>query len=169
MRSCLPSGTRRLAAALLLAAAPVLPAAGQGLFPFDDPDERQEQYEPPPSLPDSLRGTIRPQADASPVRRVDTIRDVFRALQACWQPPSGSGFSGQELTVRFSFKRTGELLGKPRITYYRAGTQDDRREPFTNSVREALERCSPLPVTEGLGRAIAGRIFAIRFIDSRSM
>jgi hypothetical protein len=147
----------------------VLPAAGQGLFPLDDPDERQEQYEPPPGLPESLRGTIRPQADASPVRRVDTIRDVFRALQACWQPPSGSGFSGQELTVRFSFKRSGELLGKPRITYYKAGTEADQREPFTRAVREAFERCTPLPFTESFGRAIAGRIFAFRFVDARPM
>ena len=169
MRLRASSGTRRLAAALLLAAAPVLPAAGQGLFRLDDPDERQEQFEPPPSLPESLRGTIRPQADAAPLGRVDSIRDVFRTIQGCWRPPSGSGFSGQELTVRLSFKRSGDLLGKPRITYYRAGAQTERREPFATSVREALERCTPRPVTEGLGRAIAGRIFAIRFIDSRPM
>ncbi len=168
MRFRAPSGARRLAAALLLATAAAFPAAAQEFGPLYDPDERLEQFEPPP-LPEGLRGTIRPQADAAPLRRVDTIRDVFQALQACWRPPSGNGFSGQELTVRFSFRRNGELLGRPRITYYKAGTQEDRREPFTRSVREALERCSPLPVTEGLGRAIAGRIFAIRFIDSRSM
>jgi hypothetical protein len=134
-----------------------------------EPEDRLEQLDPQPSLPEGMVGTVRPQADAQPVRRIDTIRGVFLAIQACWQVPSGSGYSGQELTVRLSFKRSGELLGKPRITYYKAGTQADQREPFTRSVREAFERCTPLPFTEGLGKAVAGRPFVFRFIDSRPM
>jgi hypothetical protein len=164
----LSSGARCWPVALLLALAVALPAAAGDEWLFD-PDERLEQLDPPPSLPEGLRGTILRQDDAAPVRRVDTIRDVFRAIQACWRMPAGSGFSGQEITVRLSFKRSGELLGKPRITYYKPGTEADRREPFANSVREAFDRCTPLPVTEGLGRALAGRIFSIRFVDSRPM
>ena len=68
-----------------------------------------------------------------------------------------------------SFRRNGEVLGQPRITYYKAGTEPDQREPFTRSVREAFVQCTPLPVTESLGRAIAGRIFTFRFIDARPM
>jgi len=169
MHCRLPSGSRR-AAALVLAAAMGSPAAAQDEFfgRFGDPDERQEQLEPPIPLPEGLRGTVRRRDDAVPLRRVDTIREVFQALEACWQVPVGRGYSGQEATVRLSFKRNGEVLGKPRIAYYRAGREENRREPFTRSVREAFERCTPLPFTEGLGRAVAGRIFAIRFVDTRS-
>lgn len=160
---------RRAIAALLLIGAWDSPVAAQGRFPFDDPDERQEQLEPSPSLPESLGGTIRPNPEARSVSRIDRIADVFAAIQSCWRPPAGSGYSGQEITLRMSFKRNGEVLGQPRITYYRTGTEADQREPFTRSVREAFAQCTPLPFTESLGRAIAGRIFTFRFIDARPM
>jgi hypothetical protein len=156
-------------AALLLATAAASPLAAQEDSPFGDPDERQQQLEPPLPLPEGMIGTVRPKADAAPVRSVNRIRDIFEAVQACWRPPSGSGYSGQEVTLRMSFKRNGEVLGQPRITYYKAGTQDEQREPFTRSVREAFERCTPLPFTDRLGGAVAGRPFIFRFIDSRPM
>ncbi len=169
MRLCHIAGARRCTAALLIAATLASPVAAQGLPPFGDPDERQRQLERPPPLPEGLRGTVRPRADALRVERIDRIAQIFQAIQACWRPPAGSGFSGQEITLRISFKRSGEVLGQPRITYYKAGTEADQREPFTRAVREAFERCTPLPFTESFGRAIAGRIFAFRFVDARPM
>jgi len=163
----LPSRARRAIVALLLATASVSAVAQENTFLRDRDEEREENE--PPSLPQGLIGTVRPQADAEPVRRIDTIRGVFLAIQACWRPPQGSGYSGQELTIRMSFKRSGELLGQPRITYYRAGTSPEQREPFTRSVREAFVRCTPLPFTEALGGAVAGRPFIFRFVDSRPM
>ncbi|MGO4385912.1 hypothetical protein AB4Y85_00080 [Microvirga sp. 2YAF29] len=160
---------RRAIAALLLLLAGASPLAAQGVAPFDDPDERQEQLEPPLSLPEGLGATIRPNPQAPSVPRVNRIADVFVAIQSCWRPPSGSGYSGQEITLRMSFKRNGEVLGQPKITYYNPGTVQDQREPFTRSVREAFVRCTPLPVSESLGRAIAGRIFTFRFIDAQPM
>ena len=169
MRPGLPEAARRSLVVLLFLAAGGYPLAAQGLSPLDDPDERQEWLEPLPSLPESLGGTIRRNPDAPPVERINRIADVFAAIQSCWKPPAGSGFSGQEITLRLSFRRNGEVLGQPRISYYKAGTQGEQREPFTRSVREAFERCTPLPFTESLGRAIAGRIFTFRFIDARPM
>jgi len=169
MRLCSSYGTRRITAVFLLSAAMAFPSAAQDYSPFTDPDERQEQLEPPPSLPEGLRGTVRPKSGDAPVRHINTIREVFQVLGTCWRLPPGSGFSGQEITVRLSFKRNGEVLGQPRITYYKPGTQAEQREPFARSVREAFERCTPLPFTESFGAAIAGRIFAIRFVDSRPM
>lgn len=168
MRRGLPSRARRAVVALLLAAVPLSAAAQEAIF-LPGRDEETEDREPLPSLPQGLTGTIRPLADSEPVRRIETIRGVFLAIQACWRPPRGSGYSGQELTIRMSFKRNGELLGQPRITYYRAGTSLEQREPFTRSVREAFERCTPLPFTEALGGAVAGRPFVFRFVDSRPM
>jgi len=156
-------------AVFLLLAAGASPVAARGSSPLGDPEEEQRQYEPLPSLPESLNGTVRPLEAAPEVKRIDRIRDVFLAIQACWRPPSGSGYSGQELTIRLSFKRNGEVLGQPRITYYRAGTDPEQREPFTRSVREAFVRCTPLPFTEALGSAVAGRPFVFRFVDSQPM
>jgi hypothetical protein len=165
MRRVWLSGARLTIIALLFATASAAAAQEDGLFRRHDDD----WYEPPPSLPEGVRGTVRPDANAAQPQRINTLRQVFQALQACWRPPGGSGYSGQEITLRLSFKRNGEVLGKPRITYYKAGTEREQREPFTRSVREAFERCTPFPFTESFGAAIAGRIFAFRFVDARPM
>jgi hypothetical protein len=125
-------------------------------------------FDVPVPLPESLNGTVRPR-ERDPDARIDRIRDVFEALQACWRPPRGSSFTGQEITLRLSFSRTGAVLGRPRITFYKQGGDDSDREAFTRSVAAALERCSPLPFTERFGAAAAGRPFTFRFIDSRAL
>ncbi len=152
-------------AALLLSAALSGLAAAQEAAPFGDPDERMERLEPPLNLPQSLNSVTRPAPDEPHVERVDTIQDIFRALRACWRP-SGLRATGQEITVRFAFKRSGEIMGQPKITYYKPGGQEDDREIFTRSVREAFVRCSPMPFTDKLGAAVAGRLFTFRFIDA---
>ncbi len=164
----LPYGVGQAAAALLLATLPVSRPAAEELGPFDYYGW-EDWLQPEPPLPEGIIGTIRPQSDAPAVRRVNTMRDVFKALEACWRPPSADSFSGQELTVRISFKRSGEVLGRPLVTYYKAGPHGNQREPFSRSIHEAFERCTPLPFTESFGAAIAGRIFAFRFIDARPM
>lgn len=169
MRRDRPFGARATIVALLCAAAGATAAVAQEDGLFSRPDEWYEPYEPPPSLPEGIQGVVRPDLSAAAPPRINTIRDVFQALQACWRPPGGSGYSGQEITLRLSFKRNGDVLGKPRITYYKPGTQGEQREPFTRSVREAFERCTPFTFTESFGAAIAGRIFAFRFVDARPM
>lgn len=38
-------------------------------------------------------------------RKLDTIRDMFAALRACWEPPpKDEARHGMEYTVRFAFK-----------------------------------------------------------------
>src|ERR1700761_52096 len=53
-----------------------------------------------------------PEQDASkyqkPDHDLDTIGDLFAALRACWTPPPAeSAQEGMQMTVRFSFKRSG--------------------------------------------------------------
>lgn len=158
----------RFAAALILVG--LLPGSLRAQFsPLDDMPEREEGFGPRRSLPEGVNGVVRPTGKAG-VERIDTLRDIFRVLGACWQPPSGSGFTGQEITLRIAFKRNGEVLGQPKITYYRPGTgQDDQREAFAKSVRDAFTRCTPLPFTEKLGAAVAGRLLNFRFSDTRPM
>jgi hypothetical protein len=145
------------------------PAVAQHRLHDDDWDSRQEFLEPPLTLPEGIIGVIRPGDGARPAR-LDRIKDVFDTIRACWQSPGGSEYSGQELSIRLSFKRNGEVLGKPRITYYKPGRGSaDRRDAFTQSVREAFEHCAPLPFSDSLGGALAGRPFVFRFIDARPL
>lgn len=178
MRIDRPSGARLpalLAAALIGPALVSIPAFAQEEGIFGDPDQRQQQLEPSPSLPQSFNGIIRPrgqdaprsQDDAPPtLGTVNTLRDVGRAIQSCWDPGEVR-YSGQEITILVSFKRNGEVLGKPKITHYRAGEPNAaNRDAFTQAVRDAFVRCSPLPFSPALGAAVAGRPFTFRFIDA---
>ena len=59
------------------------------------------------------------------------------------------------------------MLGKPKITYYREGEPGAANAGGVHAaVREALVRCSPMPFTDKLGAAMAGRPFTFRFVDS---
>jgi hypothetical protein len=108
------------------------------------------------------------KAEPSPERRLDTIRDMFAALRACWVPPAEDvARPGTQLSVRLSFKRNGEPVGEPRVTFVSLGTPPEVRQTYLDAVTAALKRCTPLPFSPGLGGALAGRPIAIRFIDDR--
>jgi hypothetical protein len=74
---------------------------------------------------------------------------------------------GMQMSVRLSFKRTGEIIGSPRVTYTSPNTPPEVKELYYQAIIAALERCSPMPFTTGLGGAVAGRPIAIRFVDNR--
>jgi len=103
-----------------------------------------------------------------PDHKVDNIRGMFTALRACWQPPQADkARNGMQMSVRFAFNRNGELIGEPRVTYTTPGVDDDTRKTYRAAIMEALDRCTPLPFSTGMGGAIAGRPIAIRFVDNR--
>jgi hypothetical protein len=62
-----------------------------------------------------------------------------------------------------SFNRAGDILGRPRITYESAEATDDDRLQYRIAVMEALQRCTPMPFTETMAGAAAGRPFAAQF------
>ena len=101
-------------------------------------------------------------AHAEP-ERLDTIRDVVVALHKCWRPPPLSQANPIDITVIVSFNREGAILGHPRITYESEQASDHDRLQYRIAVMETLQRCTPLPFTEGLGGAVAGRPFAVPF------
>lgn len=110
------------------------------------------------------------EAQLPPAERpqLRTIGDVFAALRSCWVPPSqDAARPGTQVAVRLSFKRNGELFGQPRVTYVSAGTPRQVRESYWDAITATLKRCTPLQLTKGLGGALAGRPFAIRFVDDR--
>jgi hypothetical protein len=134
-----------------------------------------------PCLPDidypigeTLQLTIVSRGDKSDASEqlphdLNTIREVFSALRTCWVPPEKEvARSGTQITLRLSFNSHGGMISEPRITYLTADTPSDVREVYWNAANAAVKRCTPLQFTGGLGGAIAGRPFAIRFVDDRS-
>ncbi|MGY8662915.1 hypothetical protein Q3C01_11170 [Bradyrhizobium sp. UFLA05-109] len=95
--------------------------------------------------------------------KVNTIRDVFVRLGLCWKPPPPAKARPIDITVVVSFNRAGEILGHPRITYESKDASDDDRLQYRIAVMEALQRCTPMPFTETMAGAAAGRPFAVQF------
>jgi hypothetical protein len=73
-----------------------------------------------------------------------------------------------DITVLVSFNREGSILGHPRITHESEHASDHDRLQYRIAVMETLQRCTPLPFTEALGGAIAGRPFAVPFRTRKS-
>ena len=105
-----------------------------------------------------------------PNHDLDTIGDLFSALRSCWSPPpADSARQGMQMTVRFSFKRSGEIIGTPRLTFATAGVSADTRAAYLKAIDASLAGCGPLKFTGGLGGALAGRPIAIRYVDNRDL
>ena len=96
--------------------------------------------------------------------KVDNINEAFARFRNCWQPPAASKANPDlDITVIVSFTRDGNILGKPRITYQTEGATDNDRIMYRIAVMDALQRCTPMPFTEAMAGAVAGRPFAIKF------
>lgn len=94
---------------------------------------------------------------------LDTLNDIFARLHSCWKPPPLSAANPIDITVVVSFNREGVILGHPRITYESEQASDNDRLQYRLAVMATLQRCTPLPFTEGLGGAVAGRPLAVPF------
>jgi hypothetical protein len=96
--------------------------------------------------------------------QVNTIADVYARIRTCWRPPApSSAHPGIDITVIVSFNREGRIMGRPRVTYESEQADDNDRLMYRIAVMEALQRCTPMPFTESMAGAIAGRPFAIQF------
>lgn len=108
------------------------------------------------------------EAARAPEGPVNSLGDLFAALRACWEPPPlDVAFHGMQMSVIFSFKRTGEIIAAPRVTYTSNDANADTRRVYGRAIDAAIERCTPMPFSNGMGAAIAGRPVAIRFVDDR--
>jgi hypothetical protein len=121
---------------------------------------------------DGLRLTIqsRDQPAGRPAKPLNTIQELFDALGACWVPPPIDQSSpGTQITIRFSLNRAGAIIGEPRFTYSTPALSQEVKSAYQRAVTAALSRCTPLPLSAGLGGAIAGRPISTRFIDDRGL
>ena len=107
-------------------------------------------------------------ARAEPVR-VNTIDELFARLRQCWQPPKlPEGHPGIQITVLFTLRRDGEIFGRPKITFESPEANAEDSIAYRTAVMETLQRCTPMPFTESMGGAIAGRTIRFRFDDRRN-
>ena len=94
-------------------------------------------------------------------RPANTLRDLSAALHQCLVLPPGP--VGSQLTIRFSLRRDGAVLGKPQITFAKLNGGAAEQRGFADAVAAAFNRCLPAAITDALGGAIAGRPILIRF------
>jgi hypothetical protein len=118
--------------------------------------------------------TVPPKQDEAkylrPDHDLDNIGDLFAELRSCWSPPpADAAREGMQMSVRFSFKKSGEMIGPPRLTFATAGVPADTRDTYLKAINASLNACIPLKFTDGLGGALAGRPIAIRYVDNREL
>ncbi len=94
--------------------------------------------------------------------QVDNLKDLFVRLRSCWRPPPRA-FAAIDITVIVSFNRNGDIMGRPKITYESEQATDNDRLLYRIAVMETLQRCTPMPFTQGMAGASAGRPFAVQF------
>ena len=118
--------------------------------------------------------TVPPRDQAAkyqkPDHDLDTIGDLFAALRSCWTPPPAENSrKGMQMSVRFSVKRSGEVIAAPRLTFSTPGTSADTRAVYLKAINASLQACMPLKLSGGLGGALAGRPIAVRYVDNRDL
>ena len=157
-----------------LIAAAVLGAAGgaQAAHLRAPPgDVRPDEVAPPPPLPSGFVIIARQgeaAADCRTPEPVATPHEASTRILSCWRPPAARSPDGdREVTLRVQFTRAGAPIGAPRIAYVKTRDGPQAREALAASVLDALHASAPLRFTKGLGSAIAGYQFAIRFIAAR--
>jgi hypothetical protein len=112
----------------------------------------------------------KPQAPPRPPE-LNTLRDIWLALEICWranEPPLDQARPGMNVTVMLTFMRSGALQGEPRFTYVTREASAETKALYQRAVVAAINGCTPLPFTEALGNAVAGRPHIMRFIDHRN-
>ena len=103
---------------------------------------------------------------------LNTLRDVGNALGKCWrdnQPPLDQARPGMTVTMMLTFNRSGALLGEPRFTYVTREASAETKALYERAAVAASNACTPLPFTEALGNAVAGRPHIMRFMDERNL
>ena len=105
-----------------------------------------------------------------PDHDLDTIGDLFAALRSCWSPPAADAArEGMQMSVLFSFNKSGVMIAPPRMTFATPGTPADVRDAYFKSINASLNGCAPFKFTVGLGDNIAGRPIMIRYVDNRDL
>jgi hypothetical protein len=105
---------------------------------------------------------------AKPTAPVNNLEEFMAAWAGCWGPPPlEASRAPLDLTFQVSFKRSGELFGKPRAIHFAREVTPEERQRYHLAVAEAVDRCSRMPFTDAMGGAVAGQTFRVSFLDRR--
>jgi hypothetical protein len=94
----------------------------------------------------------------------NTLRELFAELDRCLDAVQIKGVAGSQMTIVFSLRRDGSLLGRPRISFSRLPGESAEQHEFARGIAAAFARCLPISITDSLGGAIAGRPMSLRFV-----
>lgn len=109
-------------------------------------------------------------APPKPDHDLNTLRDLFFMLRACWMPPAvADAQHGMQMTMRISYKKSGDIFAPPQLTYVLEGSSPKVRDTYRNAIKQSLDGCAPLHFSRGFGGAIAGKPILIRYIDDRDL
>jgi hypothetical protein len=98
---------------------------------------------------------------------IDRIDYIFRAVAACWHPPVG--IENIDVTVLFSIRTDGTLIGEPHVTHASVIKDEQARSDVTASAIAAVRMCTPVHISQRLGSTIAGRMLALHLNNVRKL
>jgi len=101
---------------------------------------------------------------------VDRLNEIGPLLSKCLElPPEDDARAGMQLSLKLAFKRDGELLADPRFTYVTHDAPEKAKAAYEAAALDMLRRCTPLPITDKFGGAIAGRPFVVAIRETRDL
>ena len=92
---------------------------------------------------------------------LNTMDEVGAAIRACWNAPAGS--KGSFVTLSFSFKRDGTLIGPPQPSEISVAGDEEAKKQFVDAAVDAVQRCVPLEFSPALAAGIGGQVFTLQF------
>jgi hypothetical protein len=95
---------------------------------------------------------------------LNTVDDIEAAIGACWNAPPDQ--EGSFVTLSFSFKRDGTLIGPPRPTEISVAGDEQARARFVDDAIAAINQCMPLSFSPTLADGIAGQVFTMQLGSS---
>src|SRR5580693_3753698 len=110
----------------------------------------------------ALFGLLLASSASAANRPADSVQQLFVKLKACLGHVSGP--PGSQITLRFSLRRDGSLIGRPVATYSLLTGSPPDRLAFVSSAFSTLNGCLPLPISRALGGAIAGQPITVRIL-----
>ena len=116
-----------------------------------------------------VEGHVGPSEPLDRDHPANRLNELGPILSKCLElPPDDEARTGMQVTLKLAFKRNGELLAEPRFTYTTHEAPADVKAAYHDAAMNMLKHCTPLPVSEKLGNAIAGRPFVVPIIETRN-
>lgn len=99
---------------------------------------------------------------AAPIANAE---DAGAAILACWDPPANT--KGSFVTLSFSLKRDGTLIGPPEPTGINVAGDEEARKQFVEAAIAALESCLPLEFSPAFAEGVGGQVFTLLFTSPK--